>query len=157
MSSGQRFKILNLLKSVLKYWRQRFTGKRIKLDIENWAEDKLCRGKPRVCQFANEKARMMVSILEILCREKGHETLQDTRLCPICYLGTRSTSIQVRQLVTGHYCRLEVTSREFYCRYRRPLENIILARNAGDRSAFFIWDPYKNMGIQKGRALYFRR
>lgn len=64
---------------------------------------------------------------------------------------TRPTSIYVRQLVTGHYCRLEVTSRELYCRYRRPLQSVILVRNAGDRSAF-LSDTCKNMDTEG--ALY---
>lgn len=50
----------------------------------------------------------------------------------------------MRQLVAGHYCRLQVTSRELYCRYRRPLQRIMLVRNAGDRS----WDTCKNIDVK---------
>lgn len=66
---------------------------------------------------------------------------------------TRSTSIYVRQLVTGHYCRLEVTYRELYCRYRRPLQSVILVRNAGDRSEF-LSDIHVKIWTQKGRFIF---
>lgn len=44
-------------------------------------------------------------------REKGRKTPRNTRLCPICYPGAHSTSPRARQLVAGHYRRLEAATR----------------------------------------------
>lgn len=126
------------------YQRRSFHEKGIRLDIENWAKDKLHSGKSK-SQFVNEKARMMVSILEVVCAKRVTKHCETLDSVPYVIQNMFNFDLHCdswsQDTIVDYKLHLEsfIVHRH---RYRRPLQSTACTYpvNAGNYMCLFLFE-----------------